>query len=271
MGRWILALAFALALATVTHAQWGWGREGTYPPRFPPNDFSDGGLTICKAMYTSVVREMGGIGWATDYPDAAGHLMTRASELTKIRISTDGQHEPNFWVVRLTDDALFQCPVVFASDVGTIGLSQPEADRLREYLLKGGFLWVDDFWGTEAWERWAHEIGKALPPQDYPIVDIGPDHPVMHTLHDITQVPQVTSIQHWRRSGGETSERGADSAEVHFRAINDKAGRIMVLMSHNTDLGDSWEREGEDPGFFYQFSPPGYSVGINVLLYSLTH
>ncbi len=80
----------------------------------------------------------------------------------------------------------------------------------------------------------------------------------------------MTSIQNWRRTH-ETSERGAESAEVHFRAIPDRAGRIMVLMSHNTDLGDSWEREGEDPDFFYKFSPPGYSVGINVLLYTLTH
>jgi hypothetical protein len=222
-------------------------------------------------MYTSVRREWLGIGWATDYPDAARHLMIRASELTNIRISKDQQNEPNFWVVRATDDALFQCPVVFASDVGTIGISPAEARRLHDYLVKGGFLWVDDFWGTEAWEHWSEEIGRALPPLEYPIVDIPADHPILRTLHVITHVPQVTSIQNWRRSGGETSERGADSAEVHFRAINDHNGRIMVLMSHNTDLGDSWEREGEEPEFFYRFSPPGYSVGINVLLYALSH
>ncbi len=88
----------------------------------------------------------------------------------------------------------------------------------------------------------------------------------------MSAVPQVTNIQFWRGSGGaETSERGADSAEVHTRAISDAHGRIMVLMTHNTDLGDSWEREGEDPAYFYQFSPRGYAVGINVLLYMLTH
>jgi hypothetical protein len=274
MIRWRAAIVVAvgaLALASVVHAQWGWGREGSYPPRFPPEHFSDGGFTICKAMYTMVRREPGGIGWATDYPDAARHLMIRASELTSIRISKDTQNEPNFWVVRFTDDAIFQCPMVFATDVGTMGLSQPEADRLRDYLLKGGFLWVDDFWGTDAWDQWVHEISKALPAAEYPIIDLPRDHIIFRTLHQIDQVPQVTSIQNWRRTGGATSERGADSDEVHFRAITDRRGRIIVLMSHNTDLGDSWEREGEDPAFFYQFSPPGYSVGINVLLYGLTH
>lgn len=268
---WVFVLVCSLAIASGVRAQWGWGREGSYPPRFPPAEFNDGAFVICKAMYTSVRREQGGIGWNTDYPDAARHLMIRSSELTSIRISKDAQNEPNFWVVRFTDEALFQCPVVLATDVGTIGLSEAEAEGLRKYVLKGGLLWVDDFWGTEAWEQWAHEIGKALPPNEFPIVDLPREHPIFHTLHQIDRVPQVTSIQNWRRTGGETSERGSDSAEVHFRAINDRHGRIIVLMSHNTDLGDSWEREGEDPGFFYQFSPPGYAVGINVLLYTLTH
>jgi len=266
-----IALALIMAIAAAVRAQYGYYREGSYPVRFPPAEFNDGSFVICKLMYNRVRFEPGGIGWNTDWPDAQRHLMIRASELTKVRVSRDTQGEVNFWVVRATDDALFQCPVVLGTDVGTIGLSQPEADRLREYLLKGGFLWVDDFWGEAAWEQWSTEIAKALPPQRYPIFDIPKDHPIYHVLHQIDHVPQVTSIQNWRRTGGETSERGAESAEVHFRAIADDHGRIMVLMSHNTDLGDSWEREGEDPAFFYQFSPAGYSVGINVLLYTLSH
>jgi hypothetical protein len=272
----VLAIVCALALASATHAQRGYGqrsfREGSFPPQFPPEDFSDGAFTICKLMYTQVRREQWGIGWLTDYPYAAVNLMIRASELTKISISMDTSHTPHPWVVRLTDAALFQCPMIMASDVGTMGINDAEAARLREYLLKGGFLWVDDFWGTDAWEQWVSQIRKVLDPAEYPIVDVPSTHPIFRTYAPVGRVPQVTNIQFWRGSGGtETSERGADSAEVHTRAISDARGRIMVLMTHNTDLGDSWEREGEDPAYFYQFSPPGYAVGINVLLYALTH
>lgn len=266
----------AIALVSAAHAQWGYGqrsfREGSFPPQFPPADFADDGFTICKLMYTQVRREQWGIGWLTDYPYAAVNLMIRASELTKIRVSWDANHNPHPWVVRLTDAALFQCPMIVASDVGTMGISDVEAARLREYLLKGGFLWVDDFWGTDAWEQWVSQIRKVFDPGAYPIVDLPPTHPIFRTYVPVGQVPQVTNIQFWRGSGGaETSERGPDSIEVHTRAISDGRGRIMVLMTHNTDLGDSWEREGEDPGYFYQFSPPGYAVGINVLVYTLSH
>jgi hypothetical protein len=90
-------------------------------------------------------------------------------------------------------------------------------------------------------------------------------------MFELVQIPQVTNINAWRRTGGETRERGSDSPHADFRAIADDKGRIMVLMTHNTDLGDSWEREGEDRNFFLQFSPQGYAVGINVILYALTH
>ena len=172
----------------------------------------------------------------------------------------------------MTDDALFNCPFTIASDVGTIGISPTEAERLRAYLLKGGFLWVDDFWGTAAWEQWSREIAKVLPPSEYPITDVKLDDPMLRALFEVRKVPQITNIQFWRGVGGATtSERGADSVDVHFRVIRDRQGAVIVLMSHNTDIGDSWEREGEDPGFFYQFSPAGYAVGINVLLHAMSH
>jgi hypothetical protein len=87
----------------------------------------------------------------------------------------------------------------------------------------------------------------------------------------IKETPQIASIGHWYGSGGGTSERGADSAVVHTRAILNQAGHIMVLMTHNTDLGDSFEREGDDPQYFYTMSVPGYAFGVNTLLYALTH
>jgi hypothetical protein len=175
-------------------------------------------------------------------------------------------------VVRLTDDQLFDCPYTVASDVGTMGLTQPEADRLRLYLLKGGFLWVDDFWGDRAWQQWTGQIAKALPPSEYPIVEVPLSDPIFSTQFVVTRVPQITNIQFWRGvQGTTTSERGEETREPHFRAIRDQKGRIMVVMTHNTDVADSWEREGEDPGFFYQFSPSGYALGIDVLLYAMTH
>jgi hypothetical protein len=239
------------------------------PPRFPPAEFGDGSFMHCKLMYTSVWREANGYGWSTDYPFAGINLMTRVSELTKTPISRDTGGDPNYWVVRLTDDALFRCPFLMGTDVGTLEFSSVEAQRLRDYLLKGGFLWVDDFWGTHAWQQWSSEMRKVLP--EYQIVEVPADHPIRHEMFDIDQIPQVTSINFWRFSGGVTSERGADSQHPNFRMIADPKGRIMVLMTHNTDIGDSWEREGEDREFFLQFSPKGYSLGINVVLYVLTH
>jgi len=223
-------------------------------------------------MYDSVRSEPSGIGWSTDYPYAGINFMIRLSELTKTDVSMDSEGEPNHWVVRLTDPALFDCPFLMGTDVGTIGLSSEEIVRLRLYLLKGGFLWVDDFWGTAAWQQWEGEIAKVLPRAEYPIVDIPISHPIFKGLFEMSKVPQVTNIRFWRSAGGRiTSERGAETTEAHFRGIADPHGRFMVVMTHNTDIGDSWEREAEDPGFFYQFSPNGYALGIDVLLYGMTH
>ena len=125
------------------------------PPRFRPPGFHDAGFTHCKLMFRSSRREANGMGWATDYPYAAINLLTRVGELTKTTISRDGDREPNYWVVRATDPALFECPFLMGTDVGTAYFSPEEAAKLRDYFLKGGFLWVDDFWGTRAWDQWA--------------------------------------------------------------------------------------------------------------------
>lgn len=267
-----VAVVVLLCLAATVSAQRRFGRlaEGPgVPPRYPPPEFSDGAFTVCRLEYTSVRYEEQGVGWSTDYPYAGINLMTRLDELTRAPISRDANGNPNYWVVRPTDPALFKCPFLVASDVGTIGLADAEITRLREYLLKGGFLWVDDFWGSEAWRQWTSQIARVLP--EFPVEEIPLDHPVRHQLFDIETVPQVTNINFWRRWGGDTRERGDDSPAANFRMITDAKGRIVVLMTHNTDIGDSWEREGEDHEFFLQFSPAGYSLGMNVLLYAMTH
>jgi hypothetical protein len=221
-------------------------------------------------MYDSVRRETGGMGWWTDYPSADVNLSIRLGELTKTKISREGG-EPNHLVVRLTDDALFQCPFVILEDAGTASFSEEEVARLRAYFLKGGFMWVDDFWGSPAWDNWVTELRKVLPAGEFPIADLHSDHPVFRTLFEVAELPQIPSIQFWRMSGGATSERGTDSPHPEIRAISDLNGRVMVLMTHNTDIADAWEREGEDLDFFYRFSVDGYAVGINVLVYAMTH
>jgi hypothetical protein len=273
----LAACAIAVALAAVVaHAQFP-GQRGGFrgfrrePPRFPTADSFDGAYTFCRGMYDSDRREDGGMGWWTDYPDADTNFSIRLSELTKTRISRQPDGEPNHFVVRLTDDLLFQCPMIEMEDVGTMRLSEEEVARLREYLLKGGFLYVDDFWGEWAWEQWVEEIGRVLPPKDYPIVDLTPEHPIFRTMFVVPRLPQIPSINHWRRSGGQTSERGAESAVPDIAGIADRRGRLMVVMTHDTDISDAWEREGEDPRYFYLFSPDGYAVGINIVLYALTH
>ncbi len=278
-GLFLILLGAAL-LAPLTidiqnaHAQrWGWNGRRRTPPKFPePGKLLDGRFVFARIMYDRVRRERGGQGWWTDYPGADINFMSRFEELTEAQVARDDRGRPDHVVVRLTDDELFDYPFIFASDVGTIGFSAEEAANLREYLLHGGFFWVDDFWGDWAWEHWAYEIGKALPPNEYPIVDVPLSHPIFRVLYDVKKVPQITSIQHWRRVGGQsTSERGAESAVVNFRAITDHNGRIMVLMSHNTDIADGWERENEDWDFFDRFSADAYALAINVVLYAMMH
>jgi hypothetical protein len=279
MGIWRVVRPFRLAVpltamvCAAAYAQAPWGfREGRFAPRFAPPAMPDGNFTFCRVMYERVRNEPMGMGWVTDYPYAEINLMTRLSELTKTTVSRDERGQPNHWVVRLTDPALFNCPFAMASDAGTIGLTPEERENLRRYLLKGGLLWVDDFWGSAAWEHWAAEIGRVLPPSEFPITDVPGDDPVLRTQLTVEHVPQITNIQFWRAvAGSSTSERGSDSQDAHFRVIRDRHGRIMIVMTHNTDIADSWEREGEDPAFFRQFSPAGYAFGINVLLHTMTH
>jgi len=247
------------------------GEQGD-PAELPPREWPDRNVAGCHMLYTSVRREQNGSGWRTDYPWAQRNLLIRLSELTKTHVSWAEAGVPHVWLVRLTDPALFGCAYLMASDVGTIGLSPEEADALGIYLKKGGFLWVDDFWGEEAWAQWTRELAKALPSTQYTIEDVPLSDPIFRSMLEVKRVPQVTGIGFWRAVGGTTtSERGAETAVPHLRAIRDAHGRIMVVMTHNTDVSNSWERETEDPRYFYQFSVEGYALGINVLLYAMTH
>jgi Domain of unknown function (DUF4159) len=259
--------AATVLLATATQAQFR--LFGPAIRLATPQSF-DGGFNFCRVMYRNGPFGAGG-GWSADYPSADVNLSIRLAELTKIRVSQTDAGRPNHLVVRASDDELFGCPFVLMAEVGSAYLNEQEATRLRAYLLKGGFLWVDDFWGSRAWEHWENELSKVLPPGEFAVVDLPDDHPLLRTHFDVPRIPQIPSINFWLGSGGGTSERGPDSAEVHARVVLDDHGRIMVFMTHNTDISDAWEREGEDPNYFYRFSVDGYAVAINVLLHALTH
>ena len=274
MTRLVVGALVTVLLASVGFAQRRWDgyRRNRMPPRFRPAGHRDNGFTFCRLMYTSVRRESAGRGWRTDYPAADVNFMIRLSELTSTKVDFNDGGNPNHWVVEITSPELFTCPFVMTSDVGTMGLSGEEVERLRDYLVKGGFLWVDDFWGTPAWNQWSSEIGRVLPPSEYPITDLPLVHALFKGLYNIWEVPQIANIGFWRRAGGtSTSERGYDSDEANFRVITDRDGRILVAMTHNTDIQDAWEREGEDPRFFEEFAPDGYSLGVNVLLHAMSH
>ena len=125
--------------------------------------------------------------------------------------------------MQLTSEELFQCPVIIMQEVGRLLFTKEDAVALRTYLLKGGFLWVDDFWGSYAWDVWEGEIRKVFPATEYPIVDVPRDHPMFHMLFDLDAVPQIPGIGTFL--AGRTSERGADSDTVHTRVIADSRGR----------------------------------------------
>jgi hypothetical protein len=270
-----LGFLFAALLATAASGQGrrrgfgGMGFRGPAPKMATPQDF-DGNFLFCRILFRNA-PDGDGDGWGVDYPRADINLTFRLSELTTTTVSRDPEDEFKHVVVRLSDPLLYHCPFVMMTEPGGAFFDENEAARLHDYLLKGGFLWVDDFWGEFAFSHWAGEIAKALPPERYPIIDVPLEHALFHTLYDIRRILQVPSINFWGRSG-ETSERGRDSAVPHVRAILDgDDGRIMVLMTHNTDFGDAFEREGDDHRYFLQFAPEGYAFGVNALVYSMTH
>jgi len=262
-----LAVAIAFGVAVGAHAQFGRGFFGARVAT--PADF-DGRFHYCRLVYRGSLGGGGG-SWRTDYPNADINLSVRLSELTRIPVSKSPSGSPNILLVRVSGDELFQCPLVIMSAPGSAFIEDAEAARLREYLLKGGVLWTDDSWGSYQWQHWVSQLRKVLPAAQYPIVDLPLDHALFRAQFEVTEIPQIPNIGFFLRSGGRTSEQGADSAVPVVRAITDADGELMVLMTHNTDIADSWEREGEDASYFYAFSPRGYAFGINAVLYALTH
>jgi hypothetical protein len=262
----VAGMAVVLLCAALGFAQQIWvggGGFGRFTPRFATLEDFDGRFLYCRAFYRG--------GWSTDYPGADNNFSVRLSELTRVSVRFDENRQPHYVVIRLDEPQLFRCPMLFMENVEQLRFTEQDVVGLRNYLLKGGFLWVDDFWGSRAWENWSREIARVLPPGEFPIFDLPITHPIMHQMYDVKDFLQVSAISFWYRSGGSVSERGRDSDEVHYRGIQDARGRLIMLATHNTDVADTWEREGESVEYFNLFSPRGYAIGVNVVIYALTH
>ncbi len=264
---------FLLLLSSAADAQrgsrLGFGGRG-YPIRQPERDiFPTGAFTFARVRYSSYGY---GFNWDTDYPASDLNFPIRLEQLTTIKIEHQENGDPKHVVVDLTDETLFDYPFIYMLEVGRLVFSEEEATALRSYLLRGGFLMVDDFWGEDEWLNWLIQISNVLDPIEYEMKDLTLDHPVFNIVFKLDEFPQVPSINYWVSSGGDTSEKGYDSRVPHYKGIHDKNGRLMVIVCHNTDLGDGWEREGEREDYFQAISvPKAYPMGINIVVYAMTH
>ena len=255
-----------LLVGTVVLAQRGGG--GWVTVRRPAPDTFRGDFVFCRLAFRASYGGYGG-GWGVDYPRADQNLSIRLSELSEAAVTFDHEGTANYVVIQATEPELFKCPFLAVTNHGRAYFSPEEVAALRAYLEKGGFMWADDAWGSRAWIHWREQLRRILPTAE--LVDLPIDHSIFHTLFDAKRIPQIPNIGFFRGTGGQTSEQWEDSATPHAYALLDQHGRIMVLTTHNTDFGDAYEREADDPEFFYRFSVEGYAIGINILLYVMTH
>jgi Domain of unknown function (DUF4159) len=269
--RWIVLLAACVSVAAITaEARLCRDRSFSNLRVAAPEDF-DGTFQFCRVVFRNGPGgDYNSGSWEVDFPRADINLSIRLSELTKTRVGRDVNGDPSNVIVRLTSPEMFNCPFIMMTEVGAADLSSNETAHLREYLQKGGFLWADDFWGTDAWEWWEEVLGEVLPRSEYPVIELRPNHPLYSVQFLLKETPQIANIGHWSRYG-DGMERGSDSPRANARAVVDRNGNIMVLMTHNTDFGDSFEREADDPNYFLENSIPGYAFGVNSLLYAMTH
>jgi hypothetical protein len=273
----IAAISLALLLVvSIGLAQFGprddyrRGRPRAYAPTLDRNgvpdwekdpEFKHDVFTFVRIQYTSYSDGYRRQKWETDYPDSDLNFSYRLQELTSLKVDPDGK------IVRLTDPELFDYPFVYLIEPGQMMLDDDEVKCLRRYLLNGGFLMVDDFWGEREWENFHREFKRVFPdrePQELPL-----EHEIFHCVYDLKEKPQIPSINHYW--GGRRTERW-DAEEPHYRAVFDDDGRMMAIICHNTDVGDGWEREGLDSGYFREYSEKwAYPLGINILTYAMTH
>jgi len=227
------------------------------PPQRPPPEWHE--FYFTRAAYGSY----SGWGrrsrsWATDYPKSDRQFLTVLQRLTNL----DAFSYEN--AILLTDENIRRYPFLYALEVGYMSLSPGEIEGLRDYLKAGGFLVIDDFWGTREWAQFEYQMGLVFP--QHPIVDLELDHPVFNTFYDIDEILQVPAYgRFWR---GQTFER--DGYVPHVKGILDDDGRLMVIINWNTDLGDAWEW-AERPDYPVQYSTFAFQMGVNMIIYAMSH
>jgi hypothetical protein len=203
-------------------------------------------------------RRWGGGSWATDYPKADRQFVQGVRRLTRLHT------RPVEQVVDIDSDEIYNTPWLYAVEVGYWELNPRQAARLREYLQRGGFLMTDDFHGTDQWMAFHETLRTVFP--DRMVVDIEKDHQIFHVMHDLDERFQVPGIQMFR--SGRTWER--DGVDPAWRAIVDDKGRVMMAICHNMDLGDAWEW-ADIPQYPEHYASLAYRVGMNYILYAMTH
>lgn len=275
----LLIFATSTLVTTATLAQrGGWWRGDSIqndrrgvPTWDVDPDFKEDLFTFVRIRYDSYGGYgRGGGGWRTDYPDSDLNFSLRLQQLTTMKVN------PDPIILDLTDEKLLDYPFIYIIEPGAMVLSEAEVAGLRRYCHNGGFVMVDDFWGDSQYENLAGELKRVFPdrvPSEVPL-----SHEIFQCVYPMKEKPQVPAIgQAYRMANGEIgtweySRDGSDTRTPHYRAITDDEGRIMVFICHNTDLGDGWEREGEDQWYFDEFSvKKAYPMGINIVTYAMTH
>jgi hypothetical protein len=249
--------------------------SGPTPTWTNPLAFDKDVFSFARVRYTRQSRGghvwWNGGCWYSDYPDSDLNLSYRLQQLTSVKVNPNGR------IIDLTDPELFDYPWIYMVEPGLMILEEEEVGVLRKYLLNGGFLMADDFWGKPQWGNFEREMKRVFPDRQW--VELEMDHPIFHAVYDL-KVPkeklQVPNVLIGRRADvtGVTWEyhEGEQCKDIHFRALFDDKDRLMVLGCYNTDNGDGWEREGEDVYFFHRFSEnAAYPLAINVIVYTMTH
>jgi hypothetical protein len=215
---------------------------------------------ICPEFGGGNFFPMQGWGWGTDYPGGDCKFMGAVHRLTGIRV------HPNPNVVEIMDEKLFKFPFVYAVEVGGMYLDKEEAERLREYLLRGGFLHVDDFWGPDELDNLFIQMQKVFPDRQFERLQVS--HPVFNTFFNVDEILQIPNRGNGC-NGDSTWEDSRDREPVVY-GISDDSGRLMVLVTYNSDLGDAWEYM-DLPCYPAKFSGAAYRMGLNFMIYAMSH